>query len=202
MGKRRGLGDHGIVAVVDDRVAEIDLLVVSTAENDVSDVSCSQLGNRDRKGKQKTQFENLKAMIGVVQHHFIAHVHFAVFDLDRADYSFVGVVPAVADTRSKSVLNASLRPNDRIDDLLEDRVDAQILLGTAAENVVRVELQNVGDLLSAAGNVCVWKIDFGDYGNDVKVLSIKRRMNRNVFFSAVKSGKCLSLNPLRCIHQH
>ena len=174
MGKRGGLGGGGrIIAVVDDGVAEIDLLVVSAAENDVADIARLELGNGDGKGKQKTQFENVEALIGVKQHHFIALIHFAVFDLDRADNALVGVVPAVADASAERVLDASLWPDDCVDDLLEDRVDAQVLLGTAAQDVVRVELQNVGNLLLAASHVRVRKIDFGDDGNDVQVLSMR-----------------------------
>lgn len=173
MGKRGRFGGRGIIAVVDNGVAEIDLLVVSTAQNDIADIACAELGNGDRKGKQKTQFENVEALIGVKQHHFIALIHFAVFDLDRADNALVGVVPAVADTSTERALDASLWPDDCVDNLLEDRVDAQILLGTAAQDVVRVELQNVGDLLLAASHVRVRKIDFGDDGNDVQVLSMR-----------------------------
>ena len=173
MGKRGGFGGGGIIAVVDNGVAEIDLLVVSTAQNDIADIACAELGNGDRKGKQKTQFENVEALIGVKQHHFIALIHFAVFDLDRADNALVGVVPAVADASTERVLDASLWPDDCVDDLLEDRVDAQVLLGTAAQDVVRVELQNVGNLLLAASHVRVRKIDFGDDGNDVQVLSMR-----------------------------
>ena len=186
MGKRGGLGGGGrIIAVVDDGVAEIDLLVVSAAENDVADIARLELGNGDGKGKQKTQFENVESLIGVKQHHFVALIHFAVFDLNRADDALVGVVPAVADASAERVLDASLRPDDGADDLVKDRVDAEILLGTAAQNVVRGELQNVRDLLLAASHVRVRKIDFGDDGDDVEVLSMMQEIEMKTCFFAL-----------------
>ena len=70
----------------------------------------------------------------------ISRLQFPVFDLNRANNPFIRVIPAIADPSAKRIFQLSLWPDDRVYDFIENSVDSDVLLGTAAEDIIRRQL--------------------------------------------------------------
>ena len=181
-----------VVHVGDERVAEEDLGVVAAAEDDVPHVARVELAHGHGEGEQQTQLHHLVRLVRVVQEDAVAALHDAVLHLNGADDSLVGVVPAVADAGAEGIAATALRPDDAVHDAREDVRNADVLLGGAAENGVFLHAHDLHDLLLAVVDVCVRKVDFRYYRNDIQVVLHRTAICR----------QRLCLDSLRGIDEH
>ena len=94
----------------------------------------------------------------------------AVDDAHEAHDAAVGVVPGIEEERAQRRVGIALRRGDVRDDLLEDLVDADARLRRGQDGVVRVEADDVLDLLAHPLRLGRREVDLVDHREDVEVV--------------------------------
>ena len=136
----------GAVVLRGDGVTDARLAYVLHAGDQVADLADADLPGLHGLGADHADLEHL--VHGVGRHHLdpVAVAELAVDDADVGDHAAVGVVDRVEDQGAGRRVGVADRRRGLLDDLVEERLDADAGLGAGEQHVLGLAADQAGEL--------------------------------------------------------